>query len=83
MKEAKLRWMEREFDAIWDSLEPEIRDDLDRLDYRLRTVWNEAMACGVHGRIAEKRMAERLIRLIREFGEGEHGESEQRQRIAW
>jgi len=67
MKEAKLRWMEREFDAIWDSLEPEIREDMDRLDYRLRRIWDEARACGVSAEIAEKRMAERLWRLIREY----------------
>lgn len=83
MNEVKRRWMEREFDRIFDSLEPEIREDADRLDYRLRTVWNEAMACGVSREIAEKKMRERLIGLIREFGEGEHGESEQRQRLAW
>jgi len=67
MKEAKLRWMEREFDAIWDSLEPEIREDMDRLDYRLRVVWNEARACGVSAEIAERKMNERLWKLIREY----------------
>jgi hypothetical protein len=82
MKESKLRWMEQEFDAIWDSLEPEIREDMDRLDYRLRTVWNEAKACGVLGRIAERKMRERLIRLILEYGEEEHGQKEPGQRNA-
>lgn len=67
MKEAKLRWMEREFDAIWDSLEPEIREDMDRLDYRLRRIWDEARACGVSAEIAERKMGERLWRLIREY----------------
>lgn len=67
MNEVKRRWMEREFDRIFDSLEPEIREDMDRLDYRLRRIWDEARACGVSAEIAEKRMAERLWRLIREY----------------
>ena len=73
-KERRRRWMEREFDAIWDSLEPEIREDAERLDYRLRVVWSEAVACGVGREVAERKMRERLIRLIREIG-GETGEN--------
>ena len=67
MNEIRRRWMANEFDRIFDSLEPEIREDLDRLDYRLRVVWNEARACGVSAEIAERKMAERLVRLIREY----------------
>ena len=67
MKASRIRWMEREFDRIFDSLEPEIREDMDRLDYRLRRIWDEALACGVSAEIAERKMAERLVRLIREY----------------
>jgi len=66
-KEVREQWMANEFDRIFDSLEPEIREDMDRLDYRLRVVWNEARACGVSAEIAERKMNERLWKLIREY----------------
>lgn len=36
-----------ELKSIWDSLEPCIRQDMEKLDSRLRTVWSEAILFGV------------------------------------
>jgi hypothetical protein len=60
--------MEREFDSIWNSLEPEIREDMERLDHRLRTVYSEAIHCGVSRKIAERKMRERFVQMVHEIG---------------
>jgi len=61
---------EREFDAIWASLEPEIRSDLERLDHRIRVIWTEATICGVSRKVLERRIRERFWGLVKEMTAG-------------
>ena len=63
----KRSWQEREFDAIWESLEPEIRADCERLDHRLRTIWYEASICGVPTEMVQRKLRERCWGLVKEM----------------
>jgi len=59
-------WAEKEFDEIWASLEPEIRSDIERLDYRLQTVWREGKAFKVPDDVMIRKMREKFLALVRE-----------------
>lgn len=59
-----------EFDDIFDSLSPELAEDLERIDFRIRKIWMEARTCGVPKKVIEQRMPERVIGLMREVSTG-------------
>ena len=61
---------EREFDDIWNSLEPEIREDIERLDYRLQVVWREGRIFKVPEEVLEQKMRERFWALVKELTAG-------------
>ena len=63
-------WAEKEFDEIWDSLEPEIREDIERLDYRLRVVWREGRIFKVPEDVLERKMREKFWALVKELTAG-------------
>lgn len=65
-----MSWQEQEFDEIWNSLEPEIRSDCERLDHRLRTVWHEARICGVPPKVVQRKLSERFWALVKELTAG-------------
>jgi hypothetical protein len=63
-------WAEKEFDAIWDSLEPEIREDIERLDYRLQVIWREGRIFKVPEDVLERKMREKFWTLVKELTAG-------------
>ena len=63
-------WAEKEFDQIWNSLEPEIREDIERLDYRLQVVWREGRIFKVPEEVLEQKMRERFWALVKELTAG-------------
>lgn len=63
-------WAEKEFDQIWESLEPEIREDIERLDYRLQVVWREGRIFKVPEKILERKIRERFWTLVKELTAG-------------
>lgn len=65
-----LEWAEKEFDQIWDSLEPEIREDIERLDYRLQVVWREGRIFKVPEDVLERKMREKFWTLVKELTAG-------------
>lgn len=64
----------RRFDEVWDSLEPEIRGDLERLFHRLNTIRTEAQLYRVGVPVLQQRMPERFWELWRTIGKGERWE---------
>ena len=63
-------WAEKEFDQIWDSLEPELRQDIERLDYRLQTIWREGRVFKVPEKVLERKIRERFWVLVKELTAG-------------
>jgi len=63
-------WAEKEFDQIWNSLEPEIREDIERLDYRLQVIWREGRIFKVPEEVLEQKMRERFWALVKELTAG-------------
>jgi hypothetical protein len=63
-------WAEKEFDQIWDSLEPEIREDIERLDYRLQVVWREGRIFKVPEDVLKRKMREKFWALVKELTAG-------------
>lgn len=63
-------WAEKEFDQIWESLEPEIREDIERLDYRLQVVWREGRIFKVPEDVLESKMREKFWTLVKELTAG-------------
>ena len=61
---------EREFDDIWNSLEPEIREDIERLDYRLQVVWREGRIFKVPEDVLKRKMREKFWALVKELTAG-------------
>lgn len=59
---------DQRFAEVWDSLEPEIQEDLERLYYRLRVVKNEAQLNGVRNHVLEQAMQERFWTLWKRIG---------------
>ncbi len=66
--------MTREFNATFDSLIPELTEDLQRIDFRLQTITSQAIHCGVKGIYVEQLLKERFWNLVMEITgmEGEH-----------
>lgn len=60
-----------EFNDIFNSLEPFIKDDLENIDSRLRRVWSEARTCGVPKQVIEKEIKKRFVKLFLEVAKGE------------
>ena len=63
-------WAEKEFDQIWESLEPELRQDIERLDYRLQTIWREGRVFKIPEKVLEQKMRERFLALVKELTAG-------------
>lgn len=63
-------WAEKEFDQIWESLEPELRQDIERLDYRLQTIWREGRVFKVPEKVLERKIRERFWTLVKELTAG-------------
>jgi len=63
-------WAEKEFDQIWESLEPEIREDIERLDYRLQVVWREGRIFKVPEDVLKRKMREKFWALVKELTAG-------------
>lgn len=60
----------KELDQIFNSLLPELRSDLERLDHRIRTIWYEATVCGVPKKLLEQEIPKRFWDLAKEIGKG-------------
>ena len=60
----------KDFNKVWDSLEKELREDLERLDHRLRTISNEAALEGVSREIIHEQLNRRFWQLAAEVAEG-------------
>lgn len=58
------------FAEVWDSLEPEIIEDLERLHHRLNTVKREAQFERVSNDVIRRAMTERFWTLWTKIGEG-------------
>lgn len=61
----------REFDDIFDSLVPELKSDLEMLDFRIRQIVYEATTCGVKKAVLQQRLNERFWSLWNQIGKGE------------
>jgi hypothetical protein len=59
-----------EFNHIFDSLLPELKEDMDKIDFRLRTIWSEARTCGVPKKIIESELNRRFWQLAQEVSKG-------------
>lgn len=55
------------FDEIFDSLLPELKEDIKRLDFRLRTITAEAQTFGVSGDLLVERLRHRFWGLVEEI----------------
>lgn len=75
LKERRLQYQQRhaenEFNAIWDSLEPCLKDKLISIDSILHRISYEAIVCGVKADVINKRIPERFWDLARRITGGD------------
>lgn len=57
------------FDKVWNSLLPELTEDIARLDHRLRKISTEASLFGVKPQMIHDKLNERFWQLVSEVSE--------------
>jgi hypothetical protein len=57
-------WKRKEMHDIFDSLEPELLEDMRRLDYRLKTIATECSLFGIPIEEVNKEQKKRVFKLL-------------------
>lgn len=66
MNDKNLKARISELKSIWNSLEPDLRHDLERIDHRLRTIYSEARTFGVPKKAIEEYIQREFWRVAKE-----------------
>ncbi|MCI3922446.1 hypothetical protein MO973_19625 [Paenibacillus sp. TRM 82003] len=66
----------RRFNEVWNSLEPEIIEDLERFYHRLSVIKTEAQLYGVRSQVLVDEMNRRVSEIWERIGKGERWDRE-------